>query len=60
MRTRRFHPVKFSVFNQKMKMQCTHLQLFGNDVIFPSSRVLVSDNIVNNRYVSEFLLLTFY
>jgi len=36
-----FHPVKFWVglFTQKMQMQ-----LFGNDVIFSSSRVLVSDN----------------
>jgi len=37
--THRFHPVIFWEYTQKMKMQ-----LFGNNVIFSSSRLLASDN----------------
>jgi len=52
----RFHPVKFRVglFTQKRLMH-----LFGNDVIFSLSRVLVSHNCKQSTTV-RFLLLTFY
>jgi len=34
------------------------MQLFGNDVMFSSSRVSVSDNC--KQSITDFLLLTFY
>ena len=54
--TYRFYPVKFWVglFSQKMQMH-----LFGNDVIFSSSRVVVSSN-CKQLITVGFLLLTFY
>jgi len=50
-----FHPVKFWVglFIQKMKMQ-----FFGNDVIFSSSRVSVSDNC--KQSITVWFLLTLF
>jgi len=56
--THRFYPVKFWLFTLKMKMQCTS---FGNDVVFSSSRVLVSSNCkqsITVRFFTINVLLT--